>query len=773
MPVVKPYEVSDVQVQARPAAGNIGERGGSAASFSLVQNPQMQTTYGDAQALQVAGAQLERASNNVAEVALGIAKDVNESRVQELNNQFIAAQQDLLYNGDSAFYRQQGKNAIDAAPAATQRLLELKKGILDQTSNQYQKDRLTRILDGHVNEVTGGMSRFVAAQSVEWQKNVDTAGIKLRIDEARNAWNDPDKVDILAEENAKGAAKSAMRIDSDPNSPTVLLAAKQARSATYATVITSALNAGNTAYAISMYDRVKPTLDEETDKRLENAIKTARIQDTAQSEAASLTDPTYDARTRFYEGGKKNGGMRFNEMGSDAYGPFQITKNTWADIRKKHPEIDLPEDRTKATDAQHALAHKAFKTDNAAELQKAGFPVTAANLYLAHRFGAGGATAVLRANVNTPLTSLFPDEWFRVNPDMKGQTAGSFRSLAEARYAGVTDLGIATDAAKPPVVTVSGDPLTVGVNAATGVTPPNGPDYKDTKQMLLEADTAYIAATKENEARNAGDIRQRDATQAELNRAYALKKREIEEAKVQVDKALDDIMTSRPITDRKQIPIGLWNQLPYEKQRAVDAAIDYNLRKQEPKTDWNLYYQIQRGLTSADPAERKRWAEASLWEARPYLSDSAFTKLADMQGSARKGDPNNDLTHVGSINQKIDGVLADVMKVDPTPKQGSSDATKANKFRLAVQEQLTALETQLGRKSTGKEQDELIKGLAIDVVIKPGTFWDSTKRVYEMTIDDVPKADLPAIHAELKRVGVPINDINVINLFARANKVKK
>lgn len=764
MPVVKPYPLPS-DAQTRPMPINLGGANGSAASFGPSQMPQVQQQWGEARDLQVAGGQLERASNNLGEVALGIAKDVNESRVQELNNQFIAAQQDLLYNGDSAFYRQQGKNAIDAAPVATQRILELKKGILDQTSNQYQKDRLTRILDGHVNEVTGGMSRFVAAQSVEWQKNVDSAGIKLRIDEVGNSWNDPAKVDILAEEAAKGAAKMAMRTDSDPNSPTVLFAAKQARSAAYARAIISALNAGDTAYAVTLYDRVKPGLDTATDERLDNAIKTGRTRDSAQTEAARLMDPTYDGRTRVYESGK----MEYNRLGSGAFGPFQFMPGTWADVRAKHPELNLPEDMTKATEEQHIAAHKAFKTDNASEIQKAGFPVTAANLYLAQRFGAAGATTVLRANPNTPLTNLLPANWFDKNPDLKGQTAGSFRSLAEARYAGVTDLGIDTGS-KPPVVTVSGDPLRAEVDAANGVAPKNGPDYKDTNQMLLDLDATYNNATKENDTRNAGNIEKRDAVQAELNRAYTLKKREIEEAKLQVNKALDDIMTSQPITDRKQIPINLWNQLSYEKQRSVDATIAHNLKGQEPTTDWNLYYQIQRGLTSADPIERKKWADASLWEARPRLANEQFTKLADMQGSVRKGDPNQELLHVRNINQMVDDTLASKpLSIDPTPKPGSEDATKANKFRRAVQEQLTALETQLGRKSTPDEQRKIIDAMVIEVVTKPGRFWDDTKRRYEMTIKDVPEDEKGKITDALKRAGIPVTDQTIIDLFARKN----
>lgn len=144
---------------------------------------------------------------------------------------------------------------------------------------------------------------------------------------------------------------------------------------------------------------------------------------------------TYDGRTQGLE--SRGGQMIFNELGSGAFGPYQFMPATWADVRRKNPDLNLPEDMTKASREQHDSAHGRFKAGNAEALQNAGFQPTPDNLYLAHRFGAGGAVSVLKADPNAPLATVLPIEWQKQNPDMRGQTAGGFRRLAAERYQGI------------------------------------------------------------------------------------------------------------------------------------------------------------------------------------------------------------------------------------------------------------------------------------------------------------------------------------------------
>lgn len=146
---------------------------------------------------------------------------------------------------------------------------------------------------------------------------------------------------------------------------------------------------------------------------------------------------SYAARVGGYEGGTKNGGMVANELGSGAYGPYQFMPSTWADVRRANPELNLPEDIKQATGEQHKAAFDKFTAKNAEVLKGAGIEPTAANLYLAHRFGAGGAQALIKADDSARLADVLPADWQRQNPDMRGQTVGGFKRLAEERMKGV------------------------------------------------------------------------------------------------------------------------------------------------------------------------------------------------------------------------------------------------------------------------------------------------------------------------------------------------
>lgn len=147
--------------------------------------------------------------------------------------------------------------------------------------------------------------------------------------------------------------------------------------------------------------------------------------------------------SQFESGGDK---MVPNALGSGAYGPYQFMPGTWQDVRSKNADLNLPADMRQATQDQHKAALDRFTAGNADALKKAGIEPTAANLYLAHRFGTAGAEKVIKADENAPLGSVLPSEWQQQNPDMRGQTVGGFKRLAEERMKGVTIEGGGTTA---------------------------------------------------------------------------------------------------------------------------------------------------------------------------------------------------------------------------------------------------------------------------------------------------------------------------------------
>lgn len=143
-----------------------------------------------------------------------------------------------------------------------------------------------------------------------------------------------------------------------------------------------------------------------------------------------------------------------------------------------------------------------------------------------------------------------------------------------------------------------------------------------------------------------------------------------------------------------------------------------------------------------------------------------------MQGTVRKGDPDKALTHVRNINQMVDDMLLK-LKIDPTPKpdaSAGSDADKAVRFRRFVQERITTLEAETGKKLTPEQQQKIIDGLAIDIAYGKGFFGGTlAKPRYDLTIKDVPDTEKVQIVDALKRAGRPVTDAMIIELFARKN----
>lgn len=106
----------------------------------------------------------------------------------------------------------------------------------------------------------------------------------------------------------------------------------------------------------------------------------------------------YLATTRAKESGGNDLAANPN---STALGRYQFTRDTWAGLAKKYPDLGLtPDGRTDA--AQQERAMQAFTRDNAQALTSAGITINPQNLYGAHFLGAGGATKFIPSALSNP-----------------------------------------------------------------------------------------------------------------------------------------------------------------------------------------------------------------------------------------------------------------------------------------------------------------------------------------------------------------------------------
>jgi len=744
MAIIRPSNLQTVAPQAAPNA--------------LLRSDADIASFGGTQARDqvVAGQQLERASDSLANVALAEMRDANEKRVQDLNNQFINAQQAALYTSPDAFYRLKGADAINGAEKATDRLIELKKQTIDAAANPYQRQRLSGIIDSHVNGATAGISRHVVSEQATYDKSVDIASIETAI---HSAILDQSQLP-LAIERARAAAAS---LNKGQSAEVIANAQLKAESDVYSGLIRHKINT-NDRSALDLYKKVGDRLDPKDRERIEPAIKTMQTGVTAQVQAAEfkqLAGPPPNPRdavgvVKHFESLLLKAKMDTDGKYRVGYGSDTVTR---ADGK---PEKVTADTVVTEEDAERDLARRLplFQDDLKKKIGTAAWdaltPEAQASLSsIVYNYGS------LPDSLVKPVQSGDPAQIAQAIRGLSGHNGG-INAGRRAREA-----------------------VSVSDAAPTDPSKPNGQAYVDPHVMLQRANNLFDAATLLNQQRNANDADQRRQTQLQLDVELANSKRQIEAAKNDLIIEVDRVMkTGGPnggaVTNQNQISPDLWSRLDYNKIRALEGVIKHNAGGTDATTDWGLYYKIQRGLTSLDPNERATWAAYDLLNDKPNLAKEQFSKLADMQGVARKGDPDKELSRVASNQKMIDERLNSI-GIKTGDKATPEMREQEIRFNEAVQVEITKLEkAKPGHKVTSDEVTKILKDLTY-LVTGSGGWWSrnvgigTPRRAFEVpnpnpadfvvTMSDISKSDMDKIALALKLEGISPTEENIIKRY--------
>src|SRR3954471_9377470 len=127
---------------------------------------------------------------------------VDDHRVEGLVNRFIAGKQEALFVAPDAFYRQQGGDAIDGAPAIAERLQDLRTATLDQARDDGERAALGPRLDLHIDDAMDGIGRHVAAPQTVRQRQIISERQRLIQRAAALEHDNDDKIAGLAEAHA-------------------------------------------------------------------------------------------------------------------------------------------------------------------------------------------------------------------------------------------------------------------------------------------------------------------------------------------------------------------------------------------------------------------------------------------------------------------------------------------------------------------------------------------------------------------------------------------
>lgn len=446
--------------------------------------------------LQVAGQQIERASDAAATVALLQAKEMNDTRVQDLNNQFIAGQQKVLYTAPDAFYRQKGEGAIRAAEPTTNALLELKKNLLDQAGNTYQRKALSEKLDFHLNSATDGISRHVATQASVWQDAVAKGTVLNAQNEAALNFNDPEKVRI----NAEGAYTTEYdRVLKETGSPEAAKASATAAGSKVWRDVISLQAVDNPNQAKATLEANRARIDAGDAVMLEAKIKAATLHRQTQNITAMVTatggvSPNYPQKV----GGAENGGSYQGENKIGALGKYQMIPSTYTGLAQ---ETEWGKGKTQAEvrallldpkdgPARQDELQKGLQGKQTQALTDKGVPVNDLTLYTTHFLGTGAGPAILKLPDSTPLQAglmiahggdkAFVQKVNDANPfPAKVQTVGDFKALMAQKIGAPQTLAVTGSPEKPNL-----DAMLAAGLALAG----DNPDLRDSVSNAIKAD---------------------------------------------------------------------------------------------------------------------------------------------------------------------------------------------------------------------------------------------------------------------------------------------
>ncbi|HEY4168968.1 MAG TPA: hypothetical protein VGM96_19420 [Reyranella sp.] len=185
---------------------------------------------------------------------------VDDHRVEGLVNGFIAGKQDALFDAPDAYYRQQGRDAVNGAPAIAQRLQDLRGATLDRVRDDGERAALGPRLDAHLSDAMDGIGRHLDAQQQVMQRQIIAERQGLIQRAAALEHDNDDKIAGLAEAHASAAQERARLDGVAPSSDDEAQVLNAARSQILRTAIEQRLANAKGPQALTLYDRVSDAL---------------------------------------------------------------------------------------------------------------------------------------------------------------------------------------------------------------------------------------------------------------------------------------------------------------------------------------------------------------------------------------------------------------------------------------------------------------------------------------------------------------------------------
>lgn len=216
---------------------------------------------------------------------------------------------------------------------------------------------------------------------------------------------------------------------------------------------------------------------------------------------------------------------------------------------------------------------------------------------------------------------------------------------------------------------------------------------------------------------------------------------------------------------RDSIPPVEWLALEPSHRDAVERRLKDKTEGRKPEPNWTVYYSLRNSAASSDPKDREDFAnKLNLMVHRSDLSDSQFESLTDLQMKMREGKAEPELASIRTQRDVVEGAL-NQLGIKRGQNANKDQNARAEKFEIAVDERVRALQTETGKKATPAQVQEIVNSLTTEVAINRPLWFDTQKPAFDLTIDDVPQGELADIKRALSDRGKPVTDDNVLNLY--------
>lgn len=276
-------------------------------------------------------------------------------------------------------------------------------------------------------------------------------------------------------------------------------------------------------------------------------------------------------------------------------------------------------------------------------------------------------------------------------------------------------------------------------------------------------------------ARGIDDPKLRDEVQQRIEHNATVKDRaEREQEQATLKGVYDTLDKTHTVTS---IPPGVWANMDPGQRSSARSYAEHLAKGVGVETDFPTYY----GLMQKAAHDPESFATENLLNYRAKIGDTELKQLTEIQGSIVKGDraqaDKQGLGDVRTHEQLVNDSL-NLYGIDPKEEGKNSAEGKAiAQLRGMLDARVSALSNMTGKKPTNDDIQKTLDQILSQTTDVPGSWWNiwpggkagpfgtDSKRLIDLTIEDVPALDKDQIGAALKRKGRPVSDATILSMY--------